>query len=139
MQRRIYFLGDTTINAVRNRSIDVGEKFRAKRWQCMAGMGHFQLRYDVLWVLDPILACKIGQAQYRLLVWDRRIELPSDGDEGMRRMAGEFILKHCANLILTPNGHELYSREAQGLDCILIMELGDEVLEVVGGAEGATT
>lgn len=63
---------------------------------------------DVLWIVDPTLARRIGDGRFRFLVYDAFAPLRTH-----EQMAGSLILKMCADGIykngaLTPISHDCY-------------------------------
>lgn len=151
MQRRMLILASLHISSTRNRSIEIGAALRLRGgWSVTVGDHPSLGRYDVIWVLDPMLAKEIGGASYRLLVWERDVDIESRStDDRLRREGGALILDHCANLIFEAGRKPEFRVDgwratsmakrrrasATCLDAAVARELAEEIISVWGDIE----
>ncbi len=142
MKRRIRFLTDGT-NVQENRALDLAERFQTAGWTAsIAAPDSRPLverpRVDVLWVLDPEQARRIGDGRFGLLVWEK----PARGCQlSSEKKAGALILDNCAD-VEWRGEHEmaLVDRDCYlDLDRQVKRELFEEVADIFGMKYKGTT
>ena len=139
MRRRVHFLRSQSDPAQRNRVARISEALHKAGWVVSAGPKMTLDRYDILWVVDPKHACRIGDTQFRLLVWDRNLTITNrDEDQELAAAAGSFILKHCAHVTINDGGDvetNYRDLERDSLAYVLAEELAEDVITALKGIQ----